>query len=134
VARSNLHCLKLLGASVILVGPPTLVPRALEAFGAELVSDLDAVLPRVDALMMLRLQTERMTDAFIPGPEEYRRRFGLDSDRVTRLKASAVVLHPGPVNRGLEIAPEVADGPRSLILEQVANGVAVRKAILEVLT
>jgi aspartate carbamoyltransferase catalytic subunit len=133
VARSNLHALKTLGASVVFCGPSTMLPRAFSALGAEVVSDFDAALEGADAVMMLRIQKERQSEALFPSAEEYHRRWGLTAVRAARLKPEAVVLHPGPVNRGLELSPEVADGHRSLILEQVENGVAVRKAILEAL-
>ena len=131
VARSNLHCLRELGARVVVCGPPTLLPTHLEAEGISVTTDLDAALVDVDAVMMLRVQRERQAEALFPSATEYHRRWGLTAKRAGMLKADAVVLHPGPVNRGLELAAEVADGNRSLILEQVENGVAVRKAILE---
>ncbi|WP_338866047.1 aspartate carbamoyltransferase catalytic subunit [Myxococcus stipitatus] len=134
VARSNLWCLKALGARVIVCGPPTLIPPGLEAMGAEVTHNLDAVLPQADAVMCLRLQLERMGEAFLPSTREYSRLFGLTTAREERMKAGALVMHPGPINRGLELAPAVADGARSVILEQVSNGVAVRRAILEVCT
>lgn len=132
VARSNLLCLKALGARVVLCAPPTLMPPGLEALGAEVTHNLDAVLPQADAVMCLRLQLERQTENFLPSLREYSRLFGLNAAREERMKEGAVVMHPGPINRGVEIAPAVADGPRSVILEQVSNGVAVRRAILEV--
>lgn len=131
VARSNLHALRALGVRLVVCGPPTMLPPGLDALGAEVTTDLDAALRDADAVMMLRIQRERMSDALFPSAAEYQRRWGLTVERARRLKAEAVVLHPGPVNRGLELAPEVADGHRSLILEQVENGVAVRRAILE---
>jgi aspartate carbamoyltransferase catalytic subunit len=131
VARSNLYCLRLLGAEVRFCGPPTLVPKAFEAFGAQIYFDLDEALEGADAVMMLRLQKERQQEALIPSVQEYHRRWGLHSRRMSRLKDGAFVMHPGPVNRGLEMASEVMDSPCSLILEQVSNGVLVRQAILE---
>ncbi len=131
VARSNLHCLTALGAQVVLCGPPTLVPAGVESLGAEVSHHLDAVLPRADAIMCLRVQTERQGEHFFPSAREFSRLYGLNVARAGRLKPEALVLHPGPMNRGVEIAPAVADGPRSVILEQVAHGVAVRRAILE---
>ncbi len=131
VARSNLHCLKALGASLVFCGPPTMLPTGLAALGAEVTTELDRALDGADAVMMLRIQRERQGDALFPTPAEYHARWGLTNERAAALKPEAVVLHPGPVNRGLELSPEVADGQRSLILEQVQNGVAVRKAILE---
>lgn len=131
VARSNLHCLKALGARVLFCGPPTLVPAEVEALGAMVSYDFDEVVERADAVMMLRIQLERQSGSFFPSPREYARLYGLNTARAARMKEGAIVLHPGPMNRGLEIAPEVADGPRSVILDQVENGVAVRMAILE---
>ncbi|MBN8227944.1 aspartate carbamoyltransferase catalytic subunit [Corallococcus macrosporus] len=131
VARSNLVCLKALGARVVLCGPPTLLPPGLEEMGGEVTHQLDSVLPQADAVMCLRLQTERMSEAFLPSQREYSRLFGVTPARAERMKPEALVLHPGPINRGVELSPAVADGPRSVILEQVANGVAVRRAILE---
>lgn len=131
VARSNLHCLKALGASLVFCGPPTMLPAGLAELGAEVTTELDTALDRADAVMMLRIQRERQGDALFPTTAEYHARWGLTNERAAALKPEAVVLHPGPVNRGLELSPEVADGQRSLILEQVENGVAVRKAILE---
>ncbi|MAA51892.1 MAG: aspartate carbamoyltransferase [Phycisphaerae bacterium] len=136
VARSNLWSLTAMGADVVLVGPSSLVPAEFESIvpvgpdrGAVSIShDLDAVLESVDALMMLRIQFERHDGDGIP--DDYRERFGLDVDRAGRLSEGVPVLHPGPINRGLELAPEVADGPHSLILRQVTNGVAVRMAVL----
>ncbi len=131
VARSDLHALKTLGASVSLCGPRSLVHDGWAALGAQVDTDLDRALEGVDAVMVLRVQRERMADAFFASEREYHQRWGLSAERAARLKSDAVVMHPGPVNRGVEIAPEVADGPRSLILEQVKNGVYVRMAILE---
>ncbi|HEY8208589.1 MAG TPA: aspartate carbamoyltransferase catalytic subunit [Myxococcaceae bacterium] len=131
VARSNLRCLTLLGAKVALCGPPTLVPKEMAALGAELFDDLDRALEGVDAVMMLRVQMERQQDAAFPTAREYGRRWGLTQARADRLPPGVKVMHPGPINRGVEIATQVADGPRSLILEQVHHGVAIRMAILE---
>ncbi len=132
VARSNLHCLALFGAKVICCGPPMFLPPGLEQLGCEVTSELDAALEGADAVMMLRIQLERQSgESLFPSPREYARLFGLSVARAARLKAGAVVLHPGPINRGVELASEVADGARSLILDQVENGVCVRMAILE---
>lgn len=132
VARSNCHALRTLGARVVLCGPPTLLPQeAREALGAEATWELDRVLPEADAVMCLRVQLERMAEAFFPTAREYGRLFGLTREREARMRPDALVLHPGPINRGLELHPAVADGPRSVVLEQVTNGVAVRRAILE---
>jgi aspartate carbamoyltransferase catalytic subunit len=134
VARSNILCLRALGARVVVCGPPTLLPVGLPEMGAEVTVKLDEVLPHADAVMCLRLQLERQTESFFPSTREFSRLFGLNAARAERMKPGALVLHPGPMNRGVEVAPAVADGPRSVILEQVANGVAVRRAILEVCT
>ena len=131
VARSNLYCLTTLGARVVVAGPPTLVPVGLEALGAQVLPSIDAALEEADAVMMLRVQLERQKESMFPSSREYARAFGLTLGRARALKPDAVVMHPGPVNRGVELAPEVADGPANVILEQVANGVAVRMAILE---
>src|SRR5205085_797505 len=128
VARSNVLLLSTLGADVTLVAPPTLRPGGVESWPAEVSYDLDAVLPKSDVVMMLRVQRERMGAAYFPSTREYARRYGLDTRRVTTLKDDAIVMHPGPMVRGMEIAPEVADGVRSTIQEQVANGVSVRMA------
>ena len=131
VARSNIYCLTALGARVVVAGPPTLVPVGLDALGARVVPSIDAALEEADAVMMLRVQLERQKESMFPSSAEYARAFGLTLGRARSLKPDAVVMHPGPVNRGVELAPEVADGPANVILEQVANGVAVRMAILE---
>jgi aspartate carbamoyltransferase catalytic subunit len=133
VARSNVLLLSTLGADVTLVAPPTLLPVGVESWPAEVSYDLDAVLPKSDVVMMLRVQRERMGAAYFPSAREYARRYGLDTRRVTILKDDAIVRHPGPMVRGMEIAPEVADGVRSTIQEQVANGVSVRMAVLYLL-
>jgi aspartate carbamoyltransferase catalytic subunit len=132
VARSNILCLRALGARVVVCGPPTLLPVGLKDLGAEVMTNLDAALPQADAVMCLRLQLERQTESFFPSTREFSRLFGLTPARTEKMKPGALVMHPGPINRGVELAPAVADGPRSVILEQVANGVAVRRAILEV--
>jgi aspartate carbamoyltransferase catalytic subunit len=133
VARSNVHLLSLLGAQVILVAPPTLFPLGVEEWPAEISYDFDSVLPMVDAVMMLRVQQERMDDFFFPTAREYSHYFGLNRDRLSLLKSSAIIMHPGPMNRGLEITAECADSARSVIVEQVANGVSVRMAVLYLL-
>ncbi len=134
VARSNILCLTALGARVVVCGPPTLLPVGLGELGAEVTTNLDQALPQADAVMCLRLQIERQTESFFPSTREFSRLFGLTPTRAERMKPDALVMHPGPINRGVELSPAVADGPRSVILEQVANGVAVRRAILEVCT
>jgi aspartate carbamoyltransferase catalytic subunit len=133
VARSNVLLLSTLGADVTLVAPPTLLPVGVESWPCETSYDLDAVLPKSDVVMMLRVQRERMGAAYFPSSREYSRRYGLDVRRVTALKDDAIVMHPGPMVRGMEIAPEVADSVRSTITEQVANGVSVRMAVLYLL-
>jgi aspartate carbamoyltransferase catalytic subunit len=134
VARSNVLLLSTLGAEVTLVAPPTLVPLAVSSWPCGISYDLDAELPKSDVLMMLRVQQERMTAAaYFPSVREYSRRYGLDVTRMARLPEHAIVMHPGPMNRGVEIAAEVADSPRSTIVEQVANGVTVRMAVLYLL-
>ena len=130
VARSDLRGLMKLGAKVTLVGPPTLVPRAFETLGATVTHDLDAVLPQMDVVNMLRIQKERITSNVFPSVREYIRLFGVDRDRLKRCKPDVLVMHPGPVNRGIELAADVADGPNSSILRQVTNGLAVRMAVL----
>jgi aspartate carbamoyltransferase catalytic subunit len=130
VARSNVWLLSTLGARVTLVAPPTLMPIGCEGWPCAVSHHLDDVLADADAIMLLRVQTERMTGQFFPSGREYARRWGLDLTRLHRLPDHAVVLHPGPLNRGLEIGAEAADSPRSLILQQVSNGVAVRMAVL----
>jgi aspartate carbamoyltransferase catalytic subunit len=134
VARSNVLLLHTLGASVTLVGPPTLLPVGVERWPVSVSYDLDSALPDADAVMMLRVQRERMSDSFFPSTREYARRYGLDRRRTSMLGDHAIVLHPGPMNRGMEIAAEVADDPkRSMIVEQVSNGVSVRMAVLYLL-
>lgn len=133
VARSNVLLLNLLGARVILVAPPTLLPVGVENWQVEVSYDLDSVLPNVDAVMMLRIQMERMNDSFFPSAREYSHYFGLNRDRMNLMKPSAIVMHPGPMNRGLEITADTADSGRSVIVEQVSNGIHVRMAILYLL-
>jgi aspartate carbamoyltransferase catalytic subunit len=130
VARSNVLLLSTLGAQVTLVAPPTLMPLAVETWPCRASYDLDAELGKSDVMMMLRVQQERMTAAYFPTVREYRRRYGLDTGRMALLPEHAIVMHPGPMNRGVEIAAEVADSDRSTIVAQVANGVTVRMAVL----
>jgi aspartate carbamoyltransferase catalytic subunit len=130
VARSDLQGLRKLGAHVTLVGPPTLVPGAFRELGARVVNDLDAVLPEMDVVNMLRIQRERITSSVFPSMREYLRLFGMTRQRLARCKPDVLIMHPGPVNRGMELAAEVADGPSSSILRQVTNGLAVRMAVL----
>ncbi|MBA4609266.1 aspartate carbamoyltransferase catalytic subunit [Aeromicrobium sp. Marseille-Q0843] len=133
VARSNALLLDTLGANVTLVAPPTLLPVGVETWPVETSYDLDASLEKADAVMMLRVQRERMNASFFPSAREYSRRYGLDVARMNRLPDHALVLHPGPMNRGMEINADVADSDRSVIVEQVTNGVAVRMAVLYLL-
>ena len=133
VARSNIICLAALGAFVRLVGPSTLLPAEVERFGVEVASDMRSGLAGADIVMMLRLQRERMSGTFVPSVREYFRYFGLDREKLSFAKPDALVMHPGPMNRGVEIASDVADGAQSLIREQVEMGVAVRMAVLEAL-
>ncbi|MFF4648715.1 aspartate carbamoyltransferase catalytic subunit [Streptomyces sp. NPDC001380] len=133
VARSNVLLLSTLGAEVTLVAPPTLVPIGVESWPCEVSYDLDAVLAKTDALMMLRVQRERMNAAFFPTEREYSRRYGLDGIRMAALPGHAIVMHPGPMVRGMEITADVADSPRCTVVEQVANGVSVRMAVLYLL-
>ena len=130
VARSNVLLLNTLGAKVRLVAPPTLLPYGVEDWDCEVSYDLDASLEGSDAVMMLRVQRERMNAAYFPNAHEYSNRYGLTVTRMNRLSESAVVMHPGPMNRGMEISADVADSQRSVIVEQVANGVSVRMAVL----
>jgi aspartate carbamoyltransferase catalytic subunit len=129
VARSNAWLLRKVGAQVVLCGPPTLLPPGIDTL-ASVTHRIEEALEGVDAIMMLRLQLERMTGGFFPTTREYHMRFGLTEERVKLAKRDVVILHPGPMNRGVEIASEVADGPYSVILDQVTNGVAVRMAVL----
>jgi aspartate carbamoyltransferase catalytic subunit len=133
VARSNVLLLTKLGAKVTLVSPPTLLPVGIESWPVTISYDFDAVIENVDAVMMLRIQLERMSEMFFPNAREYSRYFGLNSDRLRRMKPTAIVMHPGPMNRGLEITADSADSARSVIVEQVTNGVSVRMAILYLL-
>ncbi len=133
VARSNVRLLRTLGADVTLVAPPTLLPVAVGGWPCEVGYDLDAAMPKADVVMMLRVQQERMNAAYFPTVREYSRRYGLDSRRMAMLPDHAIVMHPGPMNRGVEIAADVADSGRSTIVEQVTNGVSVRMAVLYLL-
>ena len=130
VARSNIHALIKLGARVTLCGPPTLVPRSFESLGVEITHDLDALLPQVDVVNLLRIQHERQRKEYFPSLGEYTSFFGLTKQRAARLRDDALIMHPGPVNRGVEIDSDIADSSRSVILDQVTNGLAVRMAVL----
>ncbi|MDT0343720.1 aspartate carbamoyltransferase catalytic subunit [Streptomyces litchfieldiae] len=133
VARSNVHLLTTLGAEVTVVAPPTLLPIGISHWPCEVSYDLDAVLAKSDAVMMLRVQRERMNAAYFPTEREYARRYGLDGDRMARMPEHAIVMHPGPMNRGMEITAEVADSSRCTAVEQVSGGVSVRMAVLYLL-
>jgi aspartate carbamoyltransferase catalytic subunit len=130
VARSDIQALTKLGAQVTLIGPPTLVPREFARLGVGLTHSLDDVLGELDVINLLRIQHERQKAGFFPGTGEYAALFGLSAARAARLKAGALVMHPGPIHRGVEIDGSVADGPHSVILDQVTNGLAVRMAVL----
>ena len=133
VARSDVLAFSALGAEVTLVAPPTLLPPSLEGWPVRVSHDLDAVVGDVDVMYLLRMQRERMTEHLVPTLREYTARFGLTARRAARLRDDALVMHPGPMNRGVEISAEVADLPRAVILDQVRNGVAVRMAVLYLL-
>ncbi|MCZ6602285.1 MAG: aspartate carbamoyltransferase catalytic subunit [Planctomycetota bacterium] len=130
VARSNIWGLKKLGASVVVVGPSTLIPSSITELGVEVSYDLDAVLPQCDVVNLLRVQKERHLVGYFPSTREYARLFGMNSSRLKQAKPDVLIMHPGPVNRGVEITPEVVDGDRSVVLEQVSNGLAIRMAVL----
>ncbi|MEK6758976.1 MAG: aspartate carbamoyltransferase catalytic subunit [Deltaproteobacteria bacterium] len=129
VARSNIYGFTKLGAEVVVAGPATMIPPGIERLGCRATTKMEDAVKDADVIMMLRIQLERQNDAFFPTLREYSRTYGLDEKRVALAKPDVAILHPGPVNRGVEIASEVADGPYSLILDQVTNGVAVRMAI-----
>jgi aspartate carbamoyltransferase catalytic subunit len=133
VARSNIHALLKLGAKVIVCGPSTLVPQAMPKLGVEVAYNLDEVLPRCDVINMLRIQFERQRSGLFPSIHEYAALFGMNSERLGRAKRDLLLLAPGPINRGVELTPDVADGPHSAILQQVSNGLAVRMAVLSLL-
>lgn len=133
VARSNIFGLKTLGANVSVCGPETLIPMDIEKFGVEIYHNIDEVIPKVDVLNVLRLQLERQNSAFIPSLQEYHKFFGITRKRLEKATKTILIMHPGPINRGVELSSDVADSEHSLILEQVTNGVAVRMAILYLL-
>jgi len=133
VLRSNALLLTKLGANLWVCGPPTLVPPGIECLGVHVTTSIDEAVQDADVIMMLRIQQERMQGAFFPSLREYFNVFGMTTDRVNLAKPDVIIMHPGPMNRGVEIASDVADGPYSVILEQVANGVAVRMAVLYLL-
>ena len=133
VVRSNIWLLTKMGSKVVVCGPPTLLPERIAAMGVEVTTDFDEALEGADVVMMLRMQLERQGMSLFPSTREYFRLYGLDAKRLARAKPGAIVMHPGPMNRGVEIASDIADSDRSVILEQVANGVAVRMAVLYLL-
>jgi len=133
VARSNIYGFTKLGASVTVAGPPTMLPPGIEALGCKASTSIDSAIRDADVIMMLRIQTERQKESFFPTVREYSSLYGLNSDRLKKARPDALILHPGPINRGVEISSDVADGPYSLILDQVTNGVAVRMAIFYLL-
>jgi aspartate carbamoyltransferase catalytic subunit len=133
VARSNIHGLLKLGAKVIVCGPPTLVPQSIAQLGVEVSHSLNDILPRCDVINMLRIQFERQRSGLFPSISEYARLFGVDGDRLRRAKPDILLLAPGPINRGVEVTPDVADGEHSAILQQVTNGLAIRMAVLNLL-
>jgi aspartate carbamoyltransferase catalytic subunit len=133
VAKSNIYSLTKLGAKVRLIGPPTLIPKEIEDIGVRVFHNMEDGLKNVDVVMMLRIQMERQGKGFFPSTEEYSKNWGLTPERLSLAKGDAIVMHPGPMNRGIEIASEIADGPQSVILEQVTNGLAVRMAVLYLL-
>jgi aspartate carbamoyltransferase catalytic subunit len=133
VAKSNIYCLKKLGAEVRVVGPPTLVPELAAGLGVEVFSDIEEGVRGVDVIMMIRIQMERQGSAYFPTTSEYFRNWGLTMPRVALASKDVIVMHPGPMNRGIEISSSVADGPNSVILEQVTNGLAVRMAVMYLL-
>ena len=130
VARSNIWGLKKMGAKVTVCGPPTLIPKKIEALGVEVSYDLDKIIKDQDVLNILRIQLERQTGAFFPSIREYAAEYGISKERMRKAKKDVIIMHPGPINRGVELASEVADGPQSVILDQVTNGVAVRMSVL----
>jgi aspartate carbamoyltransferase catalytic subunit len=133
VAKSNIYGLTKLGAKVRLIGPPTLIPSEIENIGVEVFHSMEEGLKNADVVMMLRIQMERQGKGFFPSTEEYSKNWGLTLERLFLAKDDAIVMHPGPMNRGIEISSEIADGPKSVILEQVTNGIAVRMAVMYLL-
>ena len=133
VARSNIHGLTKLGAHVIVCGPSTLVPNEIEQMGVEVAHNFDAILPRCDVVNLLRIQFERQRTGLFPSVREYAKLFGMNGERMRKAKPGLLILAPGPINRGVEVTPEVADGAQSAILRQVTNGLAVRMAVLALL-
>lgn len=123
-----------MGAHVVLCAPPTLMPKGITSYGVSVTFDMNEAIDGADVIMMLRIQKERQSGFFFPSEREYSRRYGLNRERLKQAKPDVLIMHPGPINRGLEISPDVADGPHSIILDQVTNGVAVRMALLYLVT
>jgi aspartate carbamoyltransferase catalytic subunit len=134
VARSNMIGFSKLGANVTIAGPPTMIPRGIEPFGTTVTYDVDEAVEDADVIMMLRIQKERQENYLFSTAREYSRQYGLTLDRVKKARENVLIMHPGPMNRGVEITDEVADGPWSIILDQVTNGVALRMALFVLLT
>jgi len=134
VARSNIYGLQTMGAEVIVAGLPTMIPCEIEKMGVKVFNSIDAAIDGADVIMMLRIQKERMDGPLFPTEREYSMLFGLNAKRLEKAKKDVIIMHPGPINRGVEISPDVVDGPSSVILNQVANGVMVRMALLHLLT
>jgi aspartate carbamoyltransferase catalytic subunit len=133
VARSNIFLLKKMGARIVLVGPPSLLPAEFKKFGAEIDYNFDSAIKKADVIMMLRIQRERQEKNYFPSIREYRNLYGLTEKRFRRAKKNAIIMHPGPINRGVEISAEMADSAKSVILKQVKNGIAIRMAVLYLL-
>ncbi|HDH34758.1 MAG TPA: aspartate carbamoyltransferase, partial [Nitrospirae bacterium] len=133
VAKSNIYALTKLGANVRVIAPPTMMPAEIQKVGVDVFHSVEEGIRKCDVVMTLRLQIERQTKGFLPSLKEYYKLFGLTPDRIKLAKSDAIVMHPGPMNRGVEIASSVADGPQSVILEQVTNGIAVRMAVMYLL-
>ena len=133
VAMSNIFGLKTMGAKVVLCGPPTLIPREVDKLGVDVAYHIDEIIPKVDVLNILRLQLERQKSGMFPSLREYHNFYGITTDRLNRAEKPILIMHPGPMNRGLEISSAVADGEHSVILEQVTNGIALRMAVLYLL-
>ncbi len=133
VAKSDIYCLTKLGATVRVIGPPTLIPKGIERIGLGIFHNMEKGLKGMDVVMMLRIQMERQGKGFFPSTEEYSKNWGLTPERLSLAKDDAIVMHPGPMNRGIEISSEIADGPKSVILDQVTNGLAVRMAVMYLL-
>ena len=134
VAKSNIYALKKMGANIRLIGPPTLVPSYIKELGVSIFSDMKTGLKGADVVMMLRIQMERQEKGFFPSTVEYFRNWGMTSEHLNHAEKDAIVMHPGPMNRGVEISSDVADGPKSVIMEQVTNGLAVRMAVMYLLS